>query len=177
MGTTNPVPRCHIHVFLNTARLTVCSNPFWKKVFPNIQPKPDFHSHIPGQQQRAGGRGVDVSRCLQIQGVIFFWRGLPGTRRSHAGHNVGTPVLRFCSRMVNTPPLSGGNPTVRFWKECNGPFQLLESRSPGWLVPHLCQVTGWPVWLEERSASLCLLARISSCFLCQLPAMELKQRS
>lgn len=46
---------------------------------------------------------------------------------------------------------------------------------PGRLMSHLCQVTGSPVWLEERSACLCLLARISSYFLCQLPEMELKQ--
>lgn len=42
-------------------------------------------------------------------------------------------------------------------------------------MSHLCQVTGSPVWLEERSACLCLLARISSYFLCQLPKTELKQ--
>lgn len=30
-------------------------------------------------------------------------------------------------------------------------------------------MTGSPVWLLESSACLCLLARISSCFLCQLP--------
>lgn len=47
--------------------------------------------------------------------------------------------------------------------------------SLGWLMSHLCQATGSPVWLEERSACLCLPARISSCFLCQLPKMELKQ--
>lgn len=36
-------------------------------------------------------------------------------------------------------------------------------------MSHLGQVTGSPVWLLESSACLCLLARISSCFLCQLP--------